>query len=136
MKSIKTSNMLYSLLLSVLLLSCGGDKEEVGAETLLSGPDNKTWVANEELNAAGDEQDLSKEEKAQTMQFYADGRFAMGGGGSLQTGTWQFDQAAKRLTLQFEGQDVTQNFEVQKLDDDELNLRGADGTVLELEVKK
>ncbi|GHA69091.1 hypothetical protein SAMN04487941_3004 [Pontibacter akesuensis] len=128
--------MLYSLLLSVLLLSCGGDKEEVGAETLLSGPDNKTWVANEELNAAGDEQDLSKEEKAQTMQFYADGRFAMGGGGSLQTGTWQFDQAAKRLTLQFEGQDVTQNFEVQKLDDDELNLRGADGTVLELEVKK
>ncbi|GAB3826689.1 lipocalin family protein [Pontibacter rugosus] len=135
MKSIKPTNILYTLLLSFFLLSCGGG-EEVGSENLISGPDNKTWVADEEINAAGDEQDLTKDEQAQTMQFYADGRFAMSGGSTLQTGTWSFDQAAKRLSLQFENQDVTQNFEVLKLSDDELNLRGSDGTVLELDVKK
>lgn len=70
------------------------------------------------------------------MQFYADGRFALGGGGTLQTGTWSFDEAAKRLSLQFEDQEVTENFEVVKLDDDELDLRADDGTLMELELKE
>ncbi len=124
-----------AVLLTIAFTSCG-NKEEIGSESMISGADSKTWVADIEENAAGEEQALTDAEQAQTMQFYADGRFALGGGGTLQTGTWSFDEAAKRLSLQFEDQEVTENFEVVKLDDDELDLRADDGTLMELELKE
>ncbi|MHA6246497.1 lipocalin family protein [Pontibacter sp. CAU 1760] len=129
-----TLHAFLSVLLIFVMVSCGG-KDEEASESLLSGPSSKTWVANKELNAAGDKEKLSSAEKKETMQFYADGRFAMGGGGTLQTGTWQFDKAAKRLSLQFEGADVTENFEVEKLTDDKMTLKTPDGATMELEKK-
>lgn len=129
-----TVHALLSMLLVFVMVSCGG-KDEEASESLLSGPSSKTWVANKALNAAGDKEKLSSAEKEETMQFYADGRFAMGGGGTLQTGTWQFDKAAKRLSLQFEGADVTENFEVEKLTDDKMTLKTPDGATMELEKK-
>ncbi|MCX2738384.1 hypothetical protein [Pontibacter anaerobius] len=126
---------LLALLLAVTITSCGGNKEEVGSESMISGTSSKTWVADKEKSATGDKEKLTDAEKEQTMQFYADGRFALGGGGSLQTGTWSFDQTAKRLTLQFEGADMTENFEVLKLDDDELDLKASDGSMMEMELK-
>ncbi len=130
-------NTLHTLLIAlfvVVLASCGG-KEKVGTENMISGPNSKTWVADKELNAGGDEEKLSSAEKNETMQFYADGRFAMGGGGTLQTGTWAFDQAGKRLTLQMEGADMTQSFEVTTLTEDKMHLKAPDGSVMELETK-
>ena len=126
--------MLLTMMFAVVLVSCGGE-DKVGTESLISGASSKTWEINKELNAAGDKEKLSKSEKQETMQFYSDGRFALSGGGTLQTGTWSFDQAAKKLTLQFEGQDVTENFDVAKLEDDKMELRAADGSVMELETK-
>ncbi|WP_299822558.1 lipocalin family protein [uncultured Pontibacter sp.] len=125
---------LITMMLVVVLWSCGGN-EEVGTESMLSGASSKTWKANKELNAAGDKDKLTKEEKQETMQFYADGRFALGGGGSLQTGTWTYDQTAKRLSLQFEGQDMTENFEVTKLTDSKMELRATDGSVMQMEAE-
>lgn len=125
---------LLTIMLVILLWSCGG-KDEVGTESMISGGSSKTWKANKELNAAGDKEKLSGEEKQETMQFYADGRFALGGGGALQTGTWTFDQAAKRLSLQFEGQDMTENFEVTKLTNDKMELKAADGSVMQMEAE-
>jgi hypothetical protein len=124
--------MLLTMVFAVVMFSCGG-KDKVGTDSLISGANGKTWKINKELNAAGDKEKLSKSEKQETMQFYTDGRFALGAGGTLQTGTWSFDQAAKKLTLQFEGQDVTENFDVAKLTDDKMELRAADGSVMELE---
>ncbi|MEJ8801100.1 lipocalin family protein [Pontibacter sp. H249] len=124
---------LITMMLVIILWSCGG-KEEVGNESMISGSSSKTWKANKELNAAGDKEKLSSDEKQETMQFYADGRFALGGGGSLQTGTWTYDQTAKRLSLQFEGQDMTENFEVTKLTEDKMVLQG-DGSTMELEAE-
>ncbi|MBC5992821.1 lipocalin family protein [Pontibacter cellulosilyticus] len=123
-----------AMMLVVVLWSCGGN-EEVGSESMISGANSKTWKADKELNAAGDKDKLSDAEKQETMQFYADGRFALGGGGELQTGTWNYDQAAKRLSLQFEGQDVTENFEVTTLKDDKMVLKASDGSTMELEAE-
>ena len=119
-------------LLVFIMVSCGGE-DTVGSDSLLSGADNKTWHAAKELNAAGENEPLKQEEQKETLQFYADGRFAMGGGSTLQTGTWSFDQSAKRLSLNMEGQEGTMNFEVEKLTDDELRLKTPDGSTMELE---
>ncbi|TPE44908.1 hypothetical protein [Pontibacter mangrovi] len=127
---------LLGLLLAITITSCGGNKEEVGSESMISGTSSKTWVADKEKNATGDKEKMTDAEEAQTMQFYADGRFALSSGGSLQTGTWSFDQTAKRLTLQFEGADMTENFDVMKLDDDELDLKASDGSTMEMELKE
>ena len=123
-----------AMLLVVVLWSCGG-KDEVGTESMISGANSKTWKAEKELTAAGDKDKLTDSEKQETMQFYADGRFALGGGGTLQTGTWTYDPTAKRLSLQFEGQDMTENFEVTKLTDDKMVLKASDGSTMELEAE-
>lgn len=123
-----------AMLLVIVLVSCGGDKE--GTENMLSGTSSKTWAAKKELNAEGDKEKLTDAEKDQNLQFYADGRFAMGGASTLQTGTWTYDQAAKKLTLQFEDQNVSENFDVVKLSDDELRLKADDGSEMVMEVEK
>ncbi|RDV15616.1 hypothetical protein DXT99_09030 [Pontibacter diazotrophicus] len=127
-------NTLLAMLFAVVLVSCGGS-DEVGSENMISGTNSKTWVADEEMNSAGQEVDQVDSDEQGGMQFYADGRFAMGESGMLRTGTWSFDQAANRLTLQFEDEDVSQNFEVTKLTEDEMNLRVPDGSEMKLKAK-
>lgn len=127
--------VLMALLLMLVVASCGGGENEVGSDSMISGTDSKTWKAEKELNAAGDNQELTEQEEAATMQFYADGRFALGGGGTLQTGTWAFDQAAKRLTLNFENQEMAETFDVTKLTEDEMTLKGNDGTEMRLQTE-
>ncbi|WP_439881228.1 lipocalin family protein [Pontibacter sp. MBLB2868] len=135
----KSLKAVYSLLLvaigTVIMVSCGG-KDEVGTEHMISGNSSKAWVINEELNAVGEEEKLTSMEKHETLQFYADGRFAMGSGGMLKTGTWSFDETAKRMSLQFEDEENTENFEVIKLSDDEMELKAEDGAIMKLEMKE
>ena len=122
------------MLFAVVLVSCGGE-DTVGTENMISGPSSKTWVADEEMNSAGKEVEQVDKDQQGGMQFYADGRFALGESGQLRTGTWSFDQAAKRLTLQFAEENQTQNFEVTKLTEDEMNLKVPDGSEMKLKVK-
>ncbi len=122
---------LLGALFMLLLVSCGSN-EKVGSQSLISGATNKTWSASKETNAAGDKEKISKAEKGQTLQFYADGRFAASGGSALETGTWTFDQSGQKLSLNFENQSVTENFDVIKLTDDEMHLKAADGSVMQL----
>lgn len=129
------ARMVMPLLLAVVLVSCGGN-DDAGSESLLTGTSSKTWTAKKELNAEGDKEKLTDAEKEQNIQFYADGRFAMGGASTLQTGTWSYDESAKKLTLQFENQDVSETFDVLKMEDDELRLRAADGSEMVMEVEK
>ncbi|GAA4433977.1 hypothetical protein GCM10023188_24370 [Pontibacter saemangeumensis] len=129
-----TLHTLLAMLLAVVLVSCGGE-DKVGTENMISGPSSKTWVADEEMNAAGDEVEQVDKDQQGGMQFYSDGRFALGESGQLRTGTWSFDQAAKRLTLQFENENTTENFEVTKLTDDEMNLKVPDGSEMKLKAK-
>lgn len=116
--------LLLGMLFVLFTTSCGDD--EVGSENMISGVESKTWVAVEEQEAI----------ERNSMQFYADGRFALGGEGTVQTGTWAYDEAARRITLQFEGDETSLTFEVLRLTDEELTLKAVDGSVLELEVKE
>lgn len=129
-----TLNTLLAMLFAVVLVSCGGE-DKVGSESMISGPNNKTWVADEETNSAGNEVEQVDKSQRGGMQFYADGRFALGESGSLRTGTWSYDQAAKRLTLQFEEQNETLNYEVTKLTEKEMNLKVPDGSEMMLKAK-
>ena len=122
---------LMALLLTLAMVSCGGE-DKAGDQSMISGGNSKTWRADKELTASGDKDKLTDEEEQETMQFYADGRFALGGGGSLQTGTWSYDKAAKRLSLQFEGQGVSENFTVEELTEDEMVLVANDGSRMEM----
>lgn len=120
-----------AFVIMAVMTSCGGD-DKAGDANMISGGSSKTWKADKELTASGDKDKLTREEKQETMQFYSDGRFAMGGGGTLETGTWNYDQAGRRLSLTFEGSDVSQNFTVEKLTEKEMNLVAGDGSKMEL----
>lgn len=131
-KNVKASwSFLMAVLLMVVMASCGGD-DKVGTDSMISGGSSKTWKASKELTAAGDKDKLTKDEKQETMQFYSDGRFAMGGGGSLETGTWAYDPSGKRLSLTFQDQNVAEVFQVEKLTEKEMHLIGGDGSKMEL----
>ncbi|GGG07239.1 lipocalin family protein [Pontibacter amylolyticus] len=124
-----------AFVLMAFMTSCGGDKDNAGTANMISGGSSKTWKAAKETTASGDKDKLTSDEKDETMQFYSDGRFAMGGGGSLQTGTWTYDQAGRRLSLTFEGASESQNFTVEKLTDKEMDLVAGDGSKMEMKAE-
>lgn len=126
---------IFALFIMLVMVSCGGSGEKVGSESMISGASNKTWKANKEFDASGEKDKLTREEESETIQFYADGRFALGGGEALQTGTWSFDKSANRLSLNFENQEIAENFEVTKLTEDEMNLKAADGSEMRLKAE-
>jgi hypothetical protein len=131
----KTSwSFLMALLLLVVMASCGGN-EKAGNDTMISGGSSKTWKASKETTASGDKDKLTQDEKQETMQFYSDGRFAMGGGGSLETGTWAYDQSGKRLSLTFQDQTAAEVFQVEKLTEKEMTLVAGDGSKMELKAE-
>ncbi|WP_461489406.1 lipocalin family protein [Pontibacter sp. HJ8] len=134
-KNVKSTwSFVMALLLLVVMSGCGG-KETAGTESMLSGGSSKTWKAEKETTASGDKDKLTDAEEEETMQFYSDGRFAMGGGGSLQTGTYSYDQAGKRLSLTFEGQSTSENFQVEKLTEKEMTLVAGDGSKMEMKAE-
>ena len=124
-----------AFVLMAFLTSCGGDKDNAGNANMISGGSSKTWKAAKETTASGEKDKLTAEEKDETMQFYSDGRFAMGGGGSLQTGTWTYDQAGRRLSLTFEGASESQNFTVEKLTEKEMDLVAGDGSKMKMKAE-
>ncbi|WP_245539567.1 hypothetical protein [Pontibacter roseus] len=134
-KNMKASwTFVMAMLLMVVMASCGGE-EKAGTETMLSGGSSKTWKAEKETTATGEKDKLTDAEEDETMQFYSDGRFAMGGGGSLQTGTWAYDQAGKRLSLTFQDQANAEVFQVEKLTEKEMTLVAGDGSKMELKAE-
>jgi hypothetical protein len=49
------------------------------------------------------------------------------------SGKWTYDAMARNLSLQFVGSDLTENFQVVNLTNDELKLQAADGSQMILE---
>ncbi|WP_239020908.1 lipocalin family protein [Pontibacter arcticus] len=121
-------------LVMVVLVSCSG-KEEVGSTSLITGASSKTWKTDKSIDATGDKEKLTDQEENEALQFFADGRFSTSGGAALQTGTWTFDQAAKTLSLQFEGAATQEVFNVTKLTEDEMRLKAPDGSEMVLSSK-
>lgn len=135
----KGANQILSLLV-VLLLSAGtfscGDKGTEGAtSSMISGPSSKIWKADKELNAMGDKDKLTSDEKAEQIQFFANGNFTQTSKTESANGTWAYNESAKSLTLTYANQNVSETFAVTELDDDNLTLRAPDGSMLELETE-
>lgn len=124
------------LLLIIFLFSMGCDKKNKDqSENLLSGATSKTWKINKQTDASGDKDKLTQEEKSEVMQFFADGKFTINTQTQSQRGTWTQDQAAKSLTLQFEGANNTETFQVVDLSENAAKLKAADGSEMILETE-
>jgi hypothetical protein len=93
---------------------------------LIAGTSEKTWKARRETNSEGDKDKLTKAEKEQRITFWRNGQVKMGDETQTMTGQWTY--SGSTLSLQFTGENVTENFTVVELEDDEMKLRAADGS--------
>ena len=126
----------YLMLLSFTLLLFGAGcqkKDTVGNAGMLTGADSKVWKTEKETTASGEKDKVTKEEKQQEIQFFANGSFSMRSPTQNASGKWTYDAMAKNLSLQFVGSDLTENFQVLNLTDDELKLKAGDGSEMILE---
>jgi hypothetical protein len=133
--------LLAVLLIAGALTACN-DKKDTGStnetantteasdnasnEKLIAGDSEKTWKAKRERNSEGDKDKLTKAEKEQRITFWRNGNVKMGDETQTMDGKWSY--SGSTLTLQFTGENVTENFTVVELDDDEIKLRAADGS--------
>jgi hypothetical protein len=120
----------WMLGLSVLAFSCqkkGDDKEA------FYGKGSKTWRVARETNAEGKKEKLSEEEKQDVLRFNSDGSFSVNTAQGNNEGSWQYDPAARLLTLQFAGASVTESHSVVNLSDDRIKLKAGDGSEMTLE---
>ncbi|MDQ3290090.1 MAG: lipocalin family protein [Bacteroidota bacterium] len=134
MKIYNLKNYFMLLCLTCLLLAAGCQKKDtVGNASMLTGADSKVWKTEKETTASGEKDKLTKEEKQQEIQFFANGSFSMRSPTQNASGKWTYDAMARNLSLQFVGSDLTENFQVLNLTNDELKLQAADGSQMVLE---
>ncbi len=134
MKINNLKNYLMLLSFTLLLFGAGCQKKDtVGNAGMLTGADSKVWKTEKETTASGEKDKVTKEEKQQEIQFFANGSFSMRSPTQNASGKWTYDAMAKNLSLQFVGSDLTENFQVLNLTDDELKLQAADGSQMVLE---
>jgi hypothetical protein len=120
------------LLLGILFIVDACSNKEVTNEQKLAGESSKTWTAKREFNADGDKEKLSREEKKETMTFYANGKFNMKSDANSMSGTWTIN-GGTTLSLIFENSEISENFQIIKLDDDDARLKAGDGSELVLD---
>lgn len=116
--------------MSVMLVVSCSKKGEMTNEQRLAGEDSRTWKAKKEVNASGSVDKLSRDEKRQTITFWRNGNVKMGDGNQSMSGQWSLE--GTMLKLQFTGDNVTENFTVLELEDDEMKLQAGDGSTMAL----
>jgi hypothetical protein len=136
----RTKKILVAAFLAAALIACdkksdtASTNEKANTETsdpaakekLIAGDSEKTWKAKRETNTEGDKDKLTKAEKEQRITFWRNGNVKMGDETQTMEGKWSY--SGSTLTLQFTGENVTENFTVIELEDDEMKLRAADGS--------
>lgn len=123
--------LFFFLILASFSFSCNRQENKTGRE-LIAGDSSKTWRASKQTTAAGNNERLSKEERQDVMQFYANGTFTINTANQANNGTWTYNDTNKTLSLQFPDENVTQNFQVMELSAKEMQVRGGDGTAMTL----
>ena len=126
----------YLTLLSFVSISFSTSckkKDTVCSAANLTGADSKVWKTSKETTATGEKDKVTSEEKKQEIQFFANGSFSMRSPTQNASGKWTYDAMARNLSLQFVGSDLTENFQVLNLTDDDLKLQAADGLQMILE---
>ena len=126
--------MFIFLVLITFFFQCKNEKED--AMKMIAGEGSKRWKATKEINAAGEKEKLSKEEKNEVMQFYTNGTFTINAAAESSQGTWTYDDNAKNLSLKFGSANFTENFTVLDLKRDEMKLKAGDGSTMLMEAQK
>jgi uncharacterized lipoprotein YehR (DUF1307 family) len=121
-------NIIYATVLLLAFVGCGKNSDSLSNDEKIAGKEEKTWQASFETNAEGDKDKLTKDEKKQSVTFWRNGNVRMGDGNQSQTGKWALQ--GNNLSLTFAGSDVSENFSIVELKDDEIKLRAPDGSEL------
>ena len=121
-------NWFYVVLFIFALSGCGNKSDSMTNEEKIAGTDEKTWKASKETDATGDKDKLTRDEKRQTITFWRNGNVKMGDGNEMLSGQWKLE--GDNLGLVFTGSNVSENFTVLALDEDEMKLRAGDGSEL------
>jgi hypothetical protein len=118
------------IILMSLFLYASCEQKQENAKSMISGSSSKTWKEVKEMNAEGGKTKMTKDEKNEIIQFYADGHFTMKSSNASNEGTWKYDEAVKNLSLTFEGANFSEYFTVLELGKNKMKLKGSDGTTL------
>lgn len=121
-------NSLYVILFIFVLSGCNKGSDSMTNEEKIAGKDEKTWKAQKETDASGDKDKLTRDEKRQTITFWRNGNVKMGNGDQMMSGKWALQ--GENLSLEFTGSNVSENFTLLALDEDEIKLRAGDGSEL------
>ncbi|WP_207435580.1 lipocalin-like domain-containing protein [Sabulibacter ruber] len=121
--------------LSAFSFSCSKKSEGGGNAQMISGQNSKIWKASKETTASGDKDKLTSAEKQEQIQFFANGNFTQTSESQSANGTWTYDAANKNLSLTYQGNNVSENFQVAELTDDNMKLQAPDGSTLTLKAE-
>jgi len=136
MKDLKVKNAFLAFYLFALIFAVGCNKKnEAGVTDNLYVKDSKRWTTEKEKNAGGDKVKQTEEDKNTVLQFFSNGNFSMNSNLQTMSGTYRYDQAARSLMLTPNGSQTSMSFEVTKLDENDLNLKAPDGSIMELEAE-
>ena len=114
---------------SITVFACGGK----GDVDDIAGSSSKTWKVSKLVNANGNREKLGRDQQDDRMQFYTNGTFTANSSEQHSRGTWQYNKGSKSLALQFEGANVTQNYEVVEASSKRMRLRTGDGSEMVME---
>ncbi|MFD1756409.1 lipocalin family protein [Rufibacter sediminis] len=139
MKIASPATRLFTLVclvwLSAFTFSCNKKAETGGDSQMISGTTSKTWKASKETTASGDKDKLTSAEKQEQIQFFANGNFTQTSETASANGTWTYSAPNKTLSLTYANNNVSENFTVAELDDDDMKLQAPDGSTLTLKVE-
>lgn len=121
-------NVLAIWLCVFVLSGCGNKSDSMTNEEKIAGESEKTWKATRETDATGDKDKITRDEKRETITFWRNGNVKMGNGDQAMSGQWSYE--GNNLRLQFTGANVSENFTVLELEDDEMKLQAGDGSSL------
>lgn len=114
MKTFNSYSKLLVILFSVFVLSC--NKENPTKDLLI-----KKWKVTE-LDLSGTR--LSGDQVNMQYEFDKDGTFFRTEDGKTEDGTWTISEDGKKLTLNFNDQDLVAEKAIEKLTKDELVISG------------
>jgi hypothetical protein len=123
--------IILTVLSFIFIVGCGNKDGNMTNEEKISGKNAKTWKATRETDAQGEKDKLTRDEKKESITFNRNGNVEMSNENETMGGTWSF--VDNKLSLQFTGTNVTENFTVIELKDDRMKLLAEDGSQMTLE---
>jgi hypothetical protein len=126
---------LIVLLLWCLAIITGCSKKAESPDQILSGEGSRVWKEVKETDSQGNKDKMTKDEKAESMQFYSNHTFTVKSPTETTEGKWNYSENEKNLSLQFVSDNFTQNFTVLELKNDKMKLKAADGSMMVMEAE-